>query len=246
MSVNIVITLFEIDKIAEVMRWIDENIKHHARTVGKHIEATRHHIHIAMYMCERPKPKDLSKYYRNTKNAKEITQDPKDIKFTIYEETDRSYNMKKCLAYPLKEYETYDAIEYKHYNKNITDDMLEKYRIYAHEIWSAAKYKKERAQIRKEENSERAEKIETYLQNKMTDFMTEEDDEVGCKIKPEYENDIEEVYYMMYEWIVDYHKYHTENLTWRWSDIPNQIYSFMARSEVWTTREIVKFRERRK
>lgn len=247
--VNIVITLFEIESLPLLLTWIDENLNPLSMTIGRHKDAKREHFHVALYMIERPTVKDLSKYYRVTKRAKDLLDDPRDIKFSIYEEDDKKFDMRNCLAYPLKEYESYDELEFTGYIRGISEKYTEDLRAYANSIYKAKKYREKRELQKREENNDNQVKLQQYLDQRFNqELMDEVDDGTGFTnwtLKPTYHADIFETYMTISTWIHEWH-INQDKFTWRWQDVPNQVLSYMARHQYWDIRKLIQFKEGRK
>lgn len=247
MKGSITITLFEIEKIETLITFIDEHMEYEKRTIGLHKNATRKHIHVALVNIELPSCKDIRKYY-NRKGLREKLQiDSKDLKFSIYGITDEKYNEKNCLAYPLKEYTSNEEIMYRQYIKGLQEDEIESYRSYANSIYSAKQYKQQRDEQRAEQTTSRTEKVYEYLEK--TAYRNYINYEDGF-IKDEYhEKGIEWLYVSLFEIVCDYNVDEESKITFRWSDIPNLVYTFMYR-EYKTFRlekyQIIRFNQRLK
>lgn len=246
MKGNITITLFEIDALEKVIDFIDNHIIYGKRSVGIHQDATRHHIHIGLADADLPDCKDIRKYY-NRKGVKDCIEQAKNIKFSIYCETDEAKDDMKCLAYPLKEYENFEEIKYREYIKNIDDEDLEKYRAYAYTRYIALKHNKDREEAKKEEAGQRQLSLDQYLIEKInSEFYQRQIIKLEGrpkKLKPEFEK-ITTGYCQIFEWACDYNSIEENKLSWRWNDIANHVYSIMYRLKIYSPTTIIMFQQK--
>jgi hypothetical protein len=110
---NITLTMFcvEKEKVEAMNNWIEDNIKYHHKSLGVHLNASRHHVHFGITHIDKPEVKDLRKYY----NKKGLRLIHPDIKLSLHEypygdapeyrDKPRNHqfneNDQKCLGYPL-------------------------------------------------------------------------------------------------------------------------------------------------
>jgi hypothetical protein len=218
----------ESEKIETMYKWIKDNIKHEKMSIGIHKNATRPHVHFGLTKIEKPNVKHLRLYY-NRKGLKDIHPD---IKLSPHENVTEE-DCKKCLAYPLKEYEKFEDIKYREYI-SIDDQELEGYRVFAHGVYRVAKYIQNNKEEKKEAGNTRLLGVENFLNKKIETEIMELDpmyakSEEIKKLKPEYENNIGKLYVYIFRIVCDYNNNEELKLTWRWTDIANYSYSKMYR-----------------
>ena len=217
---NITLTMFsnENEKIETMYQWIKENIKYEKMSIGIHKNATRPHVHYGLTKIEKPNVKHLRLYY-NKKGLKEVHPD---IKLSVHENANEE-DCKKCLGYPLKEYEKIEDIKYRQYI-NIDDQELEGYRVFAHGVYRAANYIKNNKEEKKEAGNNRMLSLEDYVTKKIeTEMMTEE------KIMKKEFDDPAKCYVEIFNMVCEYSHEEEDKITWRWTDIANYSYSKMYR-----------------
>lgn len=245
MKGNITITIFEPENLGKVIEFCDLHIVAEKRSVGIHKNATREHVHIGLTGLELPTVKDIRKYY-NRKGVKDCLLNPKNIKFSVYADTDPEKDDMKCLAYPLKEYGSFQEIKYRDYIIGISDDELEKLRVYSNTRYLAIKHNQDRVEQKKEESTKRQLQLDDYLKSKIWENFYISIDanhpEYVC-IKPEYEN-IALGYCKIFEWACEYNADYEEKLSWRWNDISNHVYSLMFRERLYKPFEIITFQQK--
>lgn len=154
---------------------------------------------------------------------------------TVYVEGDPKFDIMKCLAYPLKEYESLESIPLREHFINIDDKECEELRSYSFSRFLAQKHQNERNEERKQENTTAQQNLDTYLGKMFWEYML---DENGC-LKDEY-RDIPKMYYQLFIYVCEYHE-DQKKLSWRWSDIRNHVLSFMFRSDQCNEMELIKF-----
>lgn len=216
------------EKIESMYKWINENIKYEKISIGIHENSSRVHTHFGVTRIEKPNVKHLRLYY-NKKGLKDIHSD---IKLSVRDDVCKSDD-KKCLSYPLKEYEKFEDIKYREYI-NIDDSVLEGYRVFAHGIYCAAKYIQNNKEEKKEEGNTRLLGVEDFVNKKIETDLMELDpmyakSEEIKRLKPEYENNVGKLYIYIFRIVCDYNDREEKKLTWRWTDIANYSYSKMYR-----------------
>lgn len=226
------------EKVEAMNNWIEDNIKYQHKSVGVHVNASRHHVHFGITHIDKPEVKDLRKYY----NKRGLRLIHPDIKLSVhqYQDDDTSQenknaqfneNDQKAVGYPLKEYEKFEEIKYRHMI-NIDDERLECARMYAHTIYAATKYTQIKKEERADDNNNRLIKLNKYVIKKIeTEFMEldplyAKSDDIK-KLKEEYISNCGKLYVKIFKIVCDFNKYEEKKITWRWGDISNYVYSTM-------------------
>jgi hypothetical protein len=216
--------MFAVDdeNVKTMYDWIKENIGYDKMCVGAHVNANRPHTHFGITNVEILNVKDQRKAY----NRKGLNKVHPDIKLSMHKNPDEEDD-KKCLGYPLKEYAENKDIKYREYI-NIDDEELEGLRVFAHNVYRAAKYTQNKKEERKQQGGDRIRNLEKYINKKIETEMMDEDPNFGKKLKQEY-LECNKCYIKIFKMVCDYNLIEEEKITWRWNDIATYTYSKMYR-----------------